>query len=572
MKPLTRFTPEILIFLYILVFLHFRHPSDNWDRIINSDGKGYYGYLTAIIIYHDLDYTFIESYENKYYPANHSVYKDYRVSVNGKIVNKCFPGVAILWLPFFLIAHLLSFLFGFATDGYSIIYQYSIAFAALFYAWLGFRLLVKLLTRLGSSEQLASFVTVIIALGTNLMFFTIIEGSMSHVYSFCLITAFVYSTFRFFESMNSRWIIACALLFALIVLVRPTNGLVIMLVPAFALVKRPFSWNVVMKIRNLWRNLATGIFISALLFFLPMLLWHHHTGHWIVYSYGSESFNFAQPHFFNILFSYNRGWFVYTPVALLSMAGLFGLWKRNCSMFFWISGFLLIFIYIMSSWWLWYYASKSGQRVFIDIYVIIAFLIFCLYEINKNKVFRKILSVVFILLIALNLLQFYQHARFVFPGQDITRQIYWDSFFSLSPKAKVYLPDNAIVATKDMATDMENDQGWINFGTTRNDRAYSGKRSSLINAGAQYSVGIAMATAASARACIIVGLHKPDQSKGTAAIVDHVGPGIIGCRHCATDRGVVRSSHPGVGGHQNRIPTPHAIPRHHIRSAAHRGN
>ena len=221
-----------------------------------------------------------------------------------------------------------------------------------------------------------------------------------------------------------------------------------------------------------------------------MLLWHHHTGHWIVYSYGSESFNFAQPHFFNILFSYNRGWFVYTPVALLSMAGLFGLWKRNCSMFFWISGFLLIFIYIMSSWWLWYYASKSGQRVFIDIYVIIAFLIFCLYEINKNKVFRKILSVVFILLIALNLLQFYQHARFVFPGQDITRQIYWDSFFSLSPKAKVYLPDNAIVATKDMATDMENDQGWINFGTTRNDRAYSGKRSSLINAGAQYSVGI----------------------------------------------------------------------------------
>lgn len=490
MKRLSRFTPEILLFAYILLFLHFRHPSDNWDRIINSDGKGYYGYLTAVFIYHDLDYKFIESYESKYYPPNRSVFKEYRVSVNGKTVNKCFPGVAILWLPFFLIAHLLSYLLGFSTDGYSIIYQYSIAFAALFYFWFATRILMKLLERLGAGEQRAAFVTVLVGLGTNLMFFTIIEPSMSHVYSFFLITAFVYAAFRFFESLDSGWIPVGSILFALIILARPTNGLVILLVPAMSSFNPSFTWKSILKIPDLTRNTIFGFLLMAGLFFIPMLLWHHQTGQWIVYSYGNESFDFSNPRFFSILFSYNRGWFIYTPVAFLSMAGFAGLWKKNRILFFWSSAFMFLFIYILSSWWMWYYASKCGQRAFIDIYVLTAILLFFLYEIIQKRIHRHILSATFVLLIALNLLQFYQHARFIFPAQYITSRIYWDSFFSLYPEARVYLPSDAVMKGKSWFVDMEMDKGCMNFNTTTDEKAYSGRRSSLINNEYQYSVGV----------------------------------------------------------------------------------
>ncbi len=491
MKPLTRYTPEILLFIYILLFLNFRHPSDNWDRIINSDGKGYYGYLTALFIYHDLDYKFIESYESKYYPSNRSVFKDYRVTIDGKIVNKCFPGIAILWLPFFLLAHFLSYLFGYPADGYSIIYQYSIAIAALFYFWLACKILMRFLIRLGAADKLASFITILIALGTNLAFFTIIESSMSHVYSFFLITAFIYAVFRFFESGNSRWVVPGALLLAMIILVRPTNGLVILLVPAMASKSHPFSLPGMLKRPYLGRNLVYGILLMAFLFSLPMLMWHHQADRWLVYSYGSESFQFTEPHFFSILFSYNRGWFVYTPIAFISLAGFIGIWKKDRSRFFWIAGFLLLFIYLLSSWWMWYYASKCGQRAFIDIYVLIAILLFYFYEIIHNRKFVNLLSAIFVLLTALNILQLYQHARFVFPAQYITRQIYWDSFFSLYPKARVFLPANSVLAEKSYFNNMEKDLGWINYNTVRNVKAYSGMKSSYIDHERQYSVGFA---------------------------------------------------------------------------------
>ncbi|NOX46022.1 MAG: hypothetical protein GXO89_03475, partial [Chlorobi bacterium] len=118
-----KYAPLVILFVYLFLSFSIKKPYENWDRVINSDGKGYYAYLPAIFIYHDLDYKFIESYEDRYYPADKSVFKEFRMPYKGETVNKYFPGFSFLWLPFFLLAHVLSLVLGFPADGYSIIYQ-----------------------------------------------------------------------------------------------------------------------------------------------------------------------------------------------------------------------------------------------------------------------------------------------------------------------------------------------------------------------------------------------------------------------------------------------------------------
>lgn len=490
MRKRLNFIPAFILLVYVFAFLVFRHPAQNWDRIINSDGKGYYAYLTAIFIYHDLDFKYLEEYEKKYYPEDKVVFKEFRVPAYGKVVNKCFAGLAIAWLPFFLIGHFLSSILGYPTDGYSLIYQYSIAVAAFFYLWLGCFFLMKLLRKFNASEGLAAFITIVTGLGTNLIYFTVIEGSMSHVYSFSLITVFLYAVYQLFHSGNRLWFILSAFLIAVIALIRPTNIIILLLIPVMSgglknmreklmqLLLKPFI-------------LGSGIVLFFLILSVQLTIWYIQTGHFIVYSYGNESFNFLNPRAFSILFSYNRGWFIYTPVAFVSMAGLVGVFRKNKAAFFWILLFLIAFTYIVSCWWMWYYASKFGQRIFIDIYAVVAILLVYLFRIIPDKRnFTLLVATLCMLLTGLNLLQFYQHVKWIFPGTYITKEIYWDSFFTVYPKALVFLPQEAITGKKSFFNDMERDLGWMNPGTLSDIDVVSGKKSSMIDSAQPYSVGL----------------------------------------------------------------------------------
>src|ERR1039458_7633898 len=119
-----------------------RDITDPYQKVIQADGLGYYSYLPAIFIYHDISFSFINKVHPIYYALNTSFNPPTKNFINefeGIRVNKYYPGLAVLWTPFFLLALLAARLFGLAADGYSGIFQYSIAVAAVFYTWLGLR-------------------------------------------------------------------------------------------------------------------------------------------------------------------------------------------------------------------------------------------------------------------------------------------------------------------------------------------------------------------------------------------------------------------------------------------------
>ena len=491
MKHIYRFAPGIIVGLFLLLFIGFKSPERPWDRIIDGDGKGYYAYLPAIFIYHDLHFNFAAQYEYQYYQGNRNGTKSFRQNVGDDSVNKFFPGLAIIWLPFFFFGHLMAWLEIFPRDGYSLPYQYAIAFSAFLFLWLGARWLLKLLKGFGADDRLAAFIALVVTLGTNLLYYVVVEPSMTHVYSFALITGFMYTTFNLFHDYKPKWFVRSLLLFTLIFLIRPTNGLVILLVPFLAGSKdtlRNKFIQVVSDKKTLWRGLVPAL----ILLMVPIVLWYLQTGSPLVYAYGEEKLNFFHPHMWDILFSFNRGWFIYTPIALITMIGLTGLFRTSGFRFYWLFAFILVFIYMSSCWWIWSYESKCGQRVFVDILGVVALLILFLYQRVDKTVWRKILSTGLIVLIGLNILQFYQHVKWIFPLYNITGEIYKDSFFSFSRKARVYIPDEGIVAVKSMENDMENGPKirWMNYSTRSDAVVHQGNWSSKVDKELPYSMGL----------------------------------------------------------------------------------
>jgi hypothetical protein len=120
-----------IILIVTVVSSNLNWEKEDWKGIIESDGKGYYAYLPAIFIYQDLNFGFFESIEeDKYYDEN--LYYDYRSHANGQVIDKYYCGTALLESPFFLIAHLFSYLLDYELDGYSILYPISINISAIF--------------------------------------------------------------------------------------------------------------------------------------------------------------------------------------------------------------------------------------------------------------------------------------------------------------------------------------------------------------------------------------------------------------------------------------------------------
>ena len=107
------------------------------------------------------------------------------------------------------------------------------------------------------------------------------------------------------------------------------------------------------------------LFVFLLIASLQFVYYYLATGYFIIWSYGGEGFtNWMRPEIINVLFSTQKGLFIYYPVLLFSMIGLLFL-RRDLS--YKIIIFLVVSTYITASWWCWYYGGSFGMRPFVDV-------------------------------------------------------------------------------------------------------------------------------------------------------------------------------------------------------------
>ena len=429
----------LLLACMIAVHLFSKNPTKPYERPITGDAQAYYAYLPALIIYRDFDYNFMQENAAQYYPEGSL--KDFVVDVEGETVNKTFPGVAVLYSPFFFLAHTAALVLNKPADGFSSIYQICFDFGYWVYLFLGLVFLRKLLEKLQFSSNIALFCVFFVAFGTNMFFYSVYDQSVTHVHNFFMINALLLCLFKFNEDAKSKWLVLSLGLLVLIGITRPTNilviGLIIFFFPSLdfykAIVKRIFS-------REIWKF----VLIATPILTLPFIFWKIQTGHWIVYSYGEEGFNFADPHFLEFIFSYTKGWFTYTPLALFVLiGGLILLFKSSKKKFVIALSFYIISIFVFSSWWCWYYGAGMSQRVMIDHYVLLAFLLALILKFVLEKGILKYATLGFFSALSVfNIAQAYQIRHGILKNGSATEEQYWDNFLKFKQEAKVYVLDH----------------------------------------------------------------------------------------------------------------------------------
>ncbi len=90
-------------------------------------------------------------------------------------------------------------------------------------------------------------------------------------------------------------------------------------------------------------------------------------GHYFVYSYDQEGFDFLHPHFWQFLMHYDNGLFSYMPLLAMPFLFIFAWYRKdNKTIVLGVAITLLITIYVQSSWWCWYYGYSFGARTMLD--------------------------------------------------------------------------------------------------------------------------------------------------------------------------------------------------------------
>lgn len=430
---LTKSKLLILFFGFVSVYIIFN--LDKWERkrVLQWDIAGYYLYLPATFIYGD-------TRQLSWYPAIDSAYnlsEEYGIyAVNevpgtGNKVAKYPIGTAIFELPFFLGAHAFTCLsHDYPPDGYSPPYALAICLATVFWVLCGLFILRKVLLTYYSEEVV--FVTILlIAFGTNLYNYTAFDWGMSHSFSFFLFSAFLYCTRCWYVSGQKKYLLLLGALLGWIVITRPTNIIIVLL---------PLLWPygaIKVKLAFIKQHFA-ALILSFVLFLMiisiQLAYWKYATGHWYYDSYPGEGFNFLQPRIWKGLFSYRKGWFIYTPLALLVIPGFILLYKRRPTLVLPLLSFFVINLYIVFSWHQWYYGGSFSARALLESIAIFSMPIAACSEwlmlLHAKKV-RKWILALMLLLVMLNIFQTYQFSHGVIKADGMTREHYWQHFFDI---------------------------------------------------------------------------------------------------------------------------------------------
>lgn len=355
MSPVRWLLP--LIATVALAFSAFFHRGDALENVIWSDAEGYYIYLPAVLINGGFEETqFVNGCTRFRGPDGVE-----------RTFTKYTYGVALLQSPFVLVSHTVAPWLGYERDGRSAPYAWGILISAIMYMVLGLYFLSQWLRRWFTSTIVAGTL-LLIFMATNLLYYTVREAGMSHVYSFFLFALFLSATQRY-RGGNRVWIWPTFLSLALIILIRPTN-IIIASAPLLAGSSFMDEWRFWWGKR--WQMIAF-IPVLVLVFIPQMIYWEHITGHWLWYSYGDEGFShWLRPKMLSVLFSPQNGLFLYTPLMAVVAWGMWSHIRQQLPARWMTPVILVLATYTFGSWWAWWFGGAFGHRCYVEFYALMS--------------------------------------------------------------------------------------------------------------------------------------------------------------------------------------------------------
>ena len=486
-----------------------RFDTHDIFSIISWDVFGYYLYIPATFIHHDLgirNFAWVKEILDTYQPTI-GFYQAY-LSPGGDYVMKYPVGMAIMYWPFYFMGQVLAHLFGYSPDGFTLPYQLCIALGGLFYTVAGIWFLRKILLHF-FSDGLTAWTMIFIVAGTNYFQLTAFDGAMPHNYLFTVFALIVWLTIRWHDDPRWKYAIPLGLLCGLAILIRPT-AIIIVLVPLL--------WGVwggdelkskISLLARQWPQVMVMIAGLMLLVSIQLIYWKIHSGVWLYYSYEKgEKLEWIAPYLMNVLFSYKKGWLVYTPLMVFALLGFWPLAARYRKIFLAVFVFFIAHLLLVASWPTWWYGGSFGQRAMMESYLLLALPLgaFIQWLSGRSAIIKWPKLLVLCLFVVLNLFQTWQYMHLVLDPMQMTKTYYWSVF----GKTKATFTDLLLLEPTTKIDEREfltNAEGYnakvvasYNFDTTGQadpgnlccDTAYSGKCSLRMSSKLEFSPGINM--------------------------------------------------------------------------------
>jgi len=413
---LSRVARLFLLFFFVAMSSHglYRHFNgvSALQLVMGSDMEGYYQYLP---------YTFFKD-------KDITRMRWARPYGEDRTLNVFTCGVAILELPFFLVAHGVSELLEMENPGYNPAYYHTVLFAAIFYVFIGLYYLYKSLRRFFNKE--ASLLTALLAfLATNLFFYTVMQPGVSHAYSFFLLSLYIYFVPGFYEKPGVRSSLLLILPLALAVLIRPTNILAGFYFLFYGLSSFRELGPRLTMLAHRWYLLLFMAFVSFLVFIPQMAYWHKVTGKWFVYSYTDSRFtNALSPQFRTVLIGARGGWYLYTPLMIIATGGLLYLAYLRRLTAPAILLMMVLIIYINASWFNPSFSSSAGYRALVEWIPFMCIpLAFVIEKLLLSLGWKRTLYSVLVLFVVYNLLFSYKFEHHIWWNMEWE----WSNFLRL---------------------------------------------------------------------------------------------------------------------------------------------
>ncbi|MGB3947778.1 MAG: hypothetical protein WBM13_07325 [Bacteroidia bacterium] len=429
MKQFNKITLSgVTIFIVALFVLFIDFSLENYKkekRVIEWDVHSYYAYLPAFFIYDDIkleksDYKFGKDYY-LFWPTT--------IQDNRNVI-KTSMGLSFLYAPFFFVGHGIALLTDSPESGFSEPYKLLLLLSAVFYLIVGLDFVRKILVILNFSDKQIAVTLFLIGVGTNLLCYSSTCGTMSHVYSFCLFAMFIYYCIKWYEYQSLKTSLMIGFLLGLISLVRPTNSIIALLLLFYGV----SSWQEMKaRIAHLWSNFkyVFVIVICAFVVWIPQLVyWKTITGQFFYFSYIGERFYFNDPKIIDGLFSFRKGWLLYTPIMLFALIGIIFLKNNLKKLQLPTLLFVVLNIYIAFSWWCWWYGGSFGQRSMVESYALLAVPLAGTVKIMSEKklIARICFYSTLFLLVCLNIFQTYQFENMSLHYDGMTATLYFKQF------------------------------------------------------------------------------------------------------------------------------------------------
>ena len=326
---------------------------------VRGDGNGYYAWLRSPLIDGDVDFT------NEYQHADTLFRQGFltaegrptpaMTTATGKVENQWSIGPALMWLPFFAVAHVIALAGGGAADGYSPVYLWSVAFGSALYGfgalWLG----IALARSMGAGRWAVPAAAAVLGASSLPVYMYLLPFHVHACAAFATGVFFWWGLVRLRDWQSRHWMVwgACA-------------GLMVAVYFVHAVLLVPVIWRLAQRGSARQRLIAAAAFAAGALPFAVIHLWSRYALYGSFSSGYRDQFFFLSPRLIATAFSPEHGLFLWTPLLLLAAAGLFGLTRTDSRARVILIAWAILF-YVIASYQNWHGQSSFGNRFFVSL-------------------------------------------------------------------------------------------------------------------------------------------------------------------------------------------------------------